>query len=66
MDPDKTLGELRVLTRRLVDSATHPTAADDAVRLPELVKAIDDWLSRGGFAPRPWAAGLRQQAASDR
>ena len=60
MDPDETLRELRVLTRRLLDAAPHPAAATaDAIRLAELVEALDDWLSRGGFPPRAWAAGHR-------
>lgn len=56
MDPDANLKEQRVIVVRLIgsDSGDGREFAD-AERLAELVRALDEWMSRGGFPPRAWA-----------
>jgi hypothetical protein len=50
MDPDKTLQELREL-------ATSSDRGSEArsERFSELINALDDWLSTGGFLPEAWS-----------
>ena len=56
MDPNATLAELRRLvdrTRERMD-AGYPEL-DDALRMTELIHALDEWLSHGGFLPSQWS-----------
>ena len=48
MDPDETLRQLRALVR------AEDWDAADGERVRELVAALDEWLSRGGFLPDAW------------
>lgn len=55
MDPDANLKEQRLLAQTIL----HGDDADsidtgDAVRLAELVQALDEWLVKGGFLPTAW------------
>jgi hypothetical protein len=54
MDPEANLAEQRRLADAILQGT--PTAADGrrAVRLAELVEALDGWLSSGGFLPAAW------------
>ena len=52
MDPDANLLEQRQIVQRMLSADEVDTA--DALRLAELVDALDLWLSRGGFRPRRW------------
>ena len=54
MDPNETLR----LIRANVDNGER-TDVDSYVELVELVHALDDWLSRGGFLPDDWSKGNR-------
>lgn len=55
MDPDANLVEQRELAAKLVEAdETSPGFAEDARRLAELVEALDEWISRGGFLPARW------------
>jgi len=60
MDPNANLEEQRRLTQKLlsltVGEADLPDLHSDAVRLAELVEALDVWLTRGGFLPSEWQA----------
>lgn len=49
MDPNATLAELRALLGedRVWDS-------DDIDRMAELIRALDGWMSSGGFLPKAW------------
>jgi hypothetical protein len=51
MDPNANLEEQRRLAKRLVDS---PYENDQVQRLAELVLALDEWISKGGFLPARW------------
>ncbi len=62
MDPDANLRELRDLAAR---GAAYYEGEDvdcdswgdmSAYRLIELIQALDEWLSKGGFLPRTWRA----------
>ena len=52
MDPNANLEEQRRLSADVI--ATGGTDADDAMRLAELVRAMDKWLRNGGFLPETW------------
>lgn len=61
MDPTANLAEQREIAARItlaVDTADpstiNPVDPDDAARLAELVMALDEWMSRGGFLPAAW------------
>ena len=52
MDPNTNLQEQRRIAKAILadpDAQTH-----GAVRLAELVEALDEWISRGGFIPATW------------
>lgn len=51
MDPDQTLQDLRSDLREL-DAAFGDE--DLVVSVVEKVRALDEWLSKGGFAPSAW------------
>ena len=51
MDPNANLKEQRQIAGRFEKSLAEP---GDGERLAELVDALDDWLSRGGFLPTAW------------
>lgn len=53
MDPDANLKEQRAILARL-DSDETQTPTRDLFRLAELVQALDEWLTRGGFLPAGW------------
>jgi hypothetical protein len=58
MDPNAALHELRLLTNRRLrrDEDSDQTNPDhDALRIAELVAALDGWLSSGGFLPDRWS-----------
>lgn len=53
MDPDACLNAIRRVVARIVnDGAVCATA--DTERLAELVDALDEWITRGGFLPSAW------------
>lgn len=59
MDPDVNLEEQRKLAARLIaqidsEPADDVIDLDDVDRLIELVQALDQWISRGGFLPQAW------------
>lgn len=51
MDPNANLAEQRRIVANMVDG--HITD-EDALRLAELVIALDEWISKGGFLPSAW------------
>lgn len=58
MDPDENLNEQRRLTARMLDGYDNPDdrwiEQENAVRLAELVVALDRWIANGGALPRAW------------
>jgi hypothetical protein len=64
MDPDVTLSELRELTTGIFEengafNINKVQDTDDVVNLlvqiSERFEALDEWISKGGYAPRDWA-----------
>ena len=56
MDIETTIRRIRELTPRLLehDDRTYEQMANDGYELAELVTALDEWLSKGGYAPEAW------------
>lgn len=56
LDPDENLREQKEIAQRFVDGkmTTQEDFETDSLRLAELVVALDEWLSRGGFPPKAW------------
>lgn len=52
MDPDANLCEQRAIIGRNIDWLVPDT--HDMVRLMDLVNALDEWLSSGGYPPGGW------------
>lgn len=56
MDPNATLRDLRDLVREesLDGDWAAETAAERCAQYAELLTALDEWLSKGGFLPAAW------------
>lgn len=56
MDPDENLEEQLELAESILESVDEEEDPDpdDAVRLAELVVALNDWLVMSGALPRRW------------
>lgn len=67
MDPDANLREQRELARAIIerfDRVDEHTGRysdldmegqiSDAERLAELIQALDEWITKGGFLPKDW------------
>ena len=73
MDPDENLKEQRELTTLLLIEPGEFGFTDAEIisrdqateRLVELVRALDEWLKRGGFLPAAWEHG-KQAALANR
>ena len=64
MDPDANLAEQRRIIARMNQHSMTVSCActkcvDDGARLAELVQALDEWLTRGGFLPPSWGKHWR-------
>lgn len=57
MDPNANLEQQRELVAELIQKLDREEAIDDADvdRLCELVRALDQWIGRGGFLPDDWS-----------
>lgn len=49
MDPNANLEEQRRIVSTIIRDGSG-----DAERLADLVEALDEWLSKGGFLPEAW------------
>lgn len=58
MDPDVSLKAIRILVPRMLaayaSTESNGIDQDDAATLAESIEALDEWLSKGGFLPKPW------------
>ena len=58
MDPKSNLESQLSLSKQMLkdyeDTNSNGIDQDDAARLAELVLALNDWLSHGGFLPPQW------------
>ncbi len=57
MDPNANLQEQREIVQRILAEDSRDVDTGDAVRLAELVRELDAWLTKGGFLPRRWLRG---------
>ncbi len=63
MDPEANLREQRKLAAEIVsapdpvDEAGYIELDERANRLADLVQALDEWLTKGGFLPADWRKG---------
>lgn len=53
MDPNQCLKEIRLLVSEM-DTASDETAAINYGTLAERIKALDEWIMKGGFLPTDW------------
>jgi hypothetical protein len=57
MDPDEALSQLRKLVAVTIDGGTpdgKPTPREAMEEFAELFSGLDNWMSTGGFLPKPW------------
>ena len=61
MDPNSNLIEQLAIARQIVADVDAEQPAFDwpfnAVRMAELVIALDEWIRKGGFLPDGWSKG---------
>jgi hypothetical protein len=58
MDPNTALTELREQVRATLDNADASTS-EWLLSICESFDALDEWMSKGGFLPAPWADAQR-------
>jgi len=56
MDPNATLAELRKYAAAGIPADTRRVQLQALDRMCELVQALDEWLTKGGFLPTDWSA----------
>lgn len=72
MDPNANLEEQLEIAARILDYSDDPDVPeenidpDDALRLAELVQALHDWISGGGFLPAKWQNPERVRSLAGR
>lgn len=54
MDPNENLMQQRKIAESIIDNDNGGSNADE-IRLAELVLAMHEWISNGGFLPADWA-----------
>lgn len=54
MDPNETLRRIRALTKRVNSEQDLDDGPGTLIELAELVEALDQWMSAGGFGPHEW------------
>jgi hypothetical protein len=55
MDPNENLKEqVEIAKDILLPDASDMELEEKAVRLAELVVALDEWIQKGGFLPEAW------------
>ena len=52
MDPNANLAEQRRIAARMIENDEDRPLL--AYRLAELVEALDEWITNGGFLPSAW------------
>lgn len=52
MDPDANWEEAVALGKTLLEPEPDTDREEEAMRLAELVVALDEWLRKGGFPPK--------------
>lgn len=57
MDPNETLKMAREYARKADTSATHENQTENANWSLDAYRALDEWITRGGFLPVAWHGG---------
>jgi hypothetical protein len=57
MDPNANLDEQLDIVQRMLNQESEHIDTGDAVRLAELVEALNEWICKGGFLPATWDRG---------
>lgn len=68
MDPNENLKEQRKIVAEINaarDADADAFDFDKVMRLADLVQAMDEWMTKGGFLPEAWVSTERN-AARDR
>ena len=71
MDPDACLKEMLELAEEVVEPGGYKgdgAAGDytsDAARLAELAQSLDGWINSGGFLPKRWVQGTKEESCND-
>ena len=60
MDPNSNLKEQLHLAQHIINTDDPTVRVGAAIRLAELVEALDEWLRRGGFRPAAWEQGPKK------
>jgi hypothetical protein len=55
MDPDSNLKEQLELSSSLLCCEEGADIYSEALRLADLVEALDEWIKKGGFLPSAWS-----------
>jgi hypothetical protein len=63
MDPTANLAESLRIANRMLDPESESMDTGGAVRLAELVLALDEWIGGGGGLPQSWDADARSWKA---
>lgn len=65
MDPNTALDEIRDLYEQIIDDRANANdvADDDVDRLVDLIDALDEWITNGGFLPDDWKPRKRTKRA---
>jgi hypothetical protein len=65
MDPNENIREQRRIATELIDGGEHTSEVwiEKAVRLAELVHALDTWILLGGFLPDGWQIAQKRANA---
>lgn len=67
MDPDANLAEQRALAATIIsDDGPAERRVQDGERLAELVEALDEWITSGGFLPTEWRMAQERATAGRR
>lgn len=54
MDPEQALANAREAVKDLDNATSISQESDAAERLATAFRALDEWLSKGGFLPSDW------------
>ena len=59
MDPNTALANAREASARLDASTGQADMIEAALDIAAAYRALDEWITRGGFLPADWTAGIR-------
>jgi len=54
MDPNENLRRLRELYKQIIERDEYEGVYHQACEMADLIEALDNWLTKGGFLPADW------------